>query len=84
MAPLKYADTPFHSSPALFADPGAEHQIVLRFDQRFIVVSCNCLRYRSSENSPGAHRYVPLLRATQIDPADPMAVWREHMKEESK
>ena len=81
MALLPYADTPFHSSPAVFADPGAEHQIVLRFDGRFVIVSCNCLRYKSSENSPSAQRYVPLIRSTRVDPETPMAIWRKHMRE---
>lgn len=81
MSPLPYADVPFRSSPALIADPGLEHQVVLRFDQGFIVVSCNCLRYKSSENSASAQRYIPLCRVRRMDEHDPSTIWRHHMRE---
>lgn len=81
MSPLPYADKPFQSSPAIFADPVLEHQVVLRFDQGFIVVSCNCLRYKSSDSSASAQRYIPLCRVRRMDEHDPITIWRQHMRE---
>jgi hypothetical protein len=74
---LKYADFAFHSSPAVFADPSLPHQIVLRSEGQFIIVSCNCLRYGTSH--PGTYQFRPLARKTKLEPAEPMALWRKHM-----
>lgn len=78
MAPLKYADFAFQRSPAVFADSALPHQIVLRFEGRFIIVSCNCLRYREVPNAPW--RFRPLIRKTSVEDSEPIAAWREHMK----
>jgi hypothetical protein len=78
MPPLKYADFAFQSSPAVLADPALPHQVVLRFDGRFIIVSCNCLRYREVANAQ--FRFRPLIRKTQMGENEPITAWREHMK----
>jgi hypothetical protein len=68
------------STPAVLADPGLTHQVVLRFSGQAIVVSCNCRKHRHT-GRPGNAYYEPLAMRARWGDGEAVAVWRAHAEE---